>query len=118
MLHPEVATVLQATPEFADRYLDLAEAAGGDPGVAATFTELADYVAGLLDTIDRCTPVLTRCLDGVESVAVSSDEAAEIVAWAFLDSLAPDDRRRLMGWLGPRTLALMHEVDPDPGPDA
>ena len=39
-------------------------------------------------------------------MAVSSEDAAELVAWAFLDSLSPDDRRRLGGWLGPRTRSL------------
>jgi hypothetical protein len=115
MLDPEVTVMLEASPGFIDRYLDLAEAADGDPGVAATLTELADYVAGLAAEIERVTPVLARCLDGVESVAASSEEAAELVAWAFLDSLSPDDRRRLGRWLGPRTRALLHEVDPDPG---
>ena len=115
MMDAEIAVVLEAAPGFVDRYLDLAEAADGDPGVAATFTELADYVGGLVTEIERCTPVLARCLAGVESVATSSDDAAELVAWAFLDSLSPDDRRRLVGWLGPRTRALLDEVDPDPG---
>lgn len=107
--------VLATAPGFVDRYLDLVEAADGDPGMAATFTELADYVAGLADEIGRLGPVLAQCLLGVESVAASSDEAAEVVAWAFLDSLSPDDRRRLVDWLGPRTRALLHDVDPEPG---
>ncbi len=112
---PEVALVLASAPEFVDRYLDLAEAADGDPGAAATLTELADYVAGLVTEIEHLTPVLARCLEGVESVAVSSDDAAELVAWAFLDSLSPDDRRRLADRFGPHTRALLREVDPEPG---
>jgi hypothetical protein len=116
MLDAELTTVLEAAPGFVDRYLDLAESADGDPGVAATFTELADYVAELLAAIDHYTPILSRCLEGIESVATSSNDGAEVVAWAFLDSLSPDDRRRLVGWVGPRTLALLREVDPDPGP--
>jgi hypothetical protein len=111
MLDPEVTLVLEAAPGFVDRFLDLTEAADGDPGAAATFTELADYVAGLAAEIERFRPVLARCLEGVESIATSSDDAAELVAWAFLDSLSPDDRRRLEGWLGPRTRALLEEVE-------
>jgi hypothetical protein len=114
MIDAQVAVVLEATPGFVHRYLELADAADGDPGMAATFTELAGYVAGLAAEIERCTPVLTRCLDAVESVAASSDDAAEVVAWAFLDSLSPDDRRRLERWLGTRTGALLREVDPGP----
>jgi len=36
------------------------------------------------------------------------------VAWAFLDSLSPDDRRRIAGWLGPRTRELLDDVEPGP----
>jgi len=115
MTDPQVVVVLESAPEFVDRYLDLAEAADGDPGAAATLTELADYVAGLVTEIENLTPLLARCLEGVESVAASSDDAAELVAWAFLDSLSPDDRRRLMERFGPRTRALLREVDPEPG---
>ena len=85
--------------------------------MAATFTELADYVAGLAAEIERFAPVLARCLEAVESVAASSEDAAELVAWAFLDSLSPDDRRRLAGWLGPRTRALLDESIPIPRRD-
>jgi len=46
-------------------------------------------VAELASEIERFTPVLTRCLEGVESVAVSSDEAAELVAWAFSTACPP-----------------------------
>jgi hypothetical protein len=115
MLDPEVGALLESAPGFVGRYLELVEAADGDPGMGATLTELADYVAGLMTEIERLRPVLARCLAGVESVAVSSKDGTELVAWAFLDSFSPDDRRRLAGWLGPRTRALLAEVDPDPG---
>jgi hypothetical protein len=115
MLDPDVSALLESAPGFVGRYLELVEAADGDPGLGATFTELADYVAGLMTEIERFRPVLARCLAGVESVAVSSKDGTELVAWAFLDSFSPDDLRRLAGWLGPRTRALLEEVDPDPG---
>jgi hypothetical protein len=115
MMDDQVAVVLEAAPGFVVRYLELAEAADGDPGMAATLTELADYVAGLTAQIERFRPVLARCLEGVESVAESSDDGAELVAWAFLDSLPPGDRRALARWLGPRTRALVEEVEPGPG---
>lgn len=115
MIDAQVTVVLEAAPGFADRYLELVESGDGDPGVAATLTELADSVAGLAAEMHRNAAVLTQALQGVESLASSSEDSAELVAWAFLDSLSPDDRRRLAGWLGPRTRALLDEIDPDPG---
>ncbi len=74
MLDAHVTVVLEAAPGFVPRYLDLVEAADGDPGMAVTFTELADYVAELVTEVERCTPVLARCLEGVEAVASSSED--------------------------------------------
>ena len=108
--------VLEAAPGFVDRYLDLVEAGDGDPGRAAVLTELADYVAEPRGRDRAARPVLARCLAGrgVGGGAAPTD-GAELVAWAFLDSLSPDDRRRLVGWLGPRTRSLLlHEVEADP----
>jgi len=106
-----LAQVLEATPGFRRRYLGLVEAMDGDPGSAATLTELADYVAEMADEIDRLAPELAGCLAAVEVTALRSDEGAELVAWAFLDSLSPEDRRRLRAWLGPRTTILLAEVE-------
>jgi hypothetical protein len=51
MIDDEVTLLLDQAPEFTDRYLGLVEEADGDPGAAATFVELADYVAGLASTM-------------------------------------------------------------------
>ncbi len=114
MIIPDVATVLDAAPGFVGRYLDLVEAADGDPGAPATFTELADYVAGLAAELERGRPVLARCLEAVESVAAGSPDGAELVAWAFLDSLSPEDRGRLAAGFGPCTRELLEELDAGP----
>jgi hypothetical protein len=116
MIDGDVVVLLEAVPEFADRYLELVAAADGDPGAAVALSELADYVGGLVAEVERYRPVLDRCLEAVESVAARSDDSAELVAWAFLDSLAPEERRRMTGWFGPRTRALLEEVDPKPDP--
>lgn len=116
MIDNDVVVLLEAVPEFAERYLELVASADGDPGAAVALSELADYVGGLVAELERYRPVLDRCLGAVESVAASSDDSAELVAWAFLDSLAPDERRRMTDWFGPRTRALLEEVDPDPDP--
>ena len=110
-MNPVVSALLEATPGFVDRYLDLVEAADGDPGPAATLTELADYVAGLAAAVEELRPPLARCLAAVEALAAGAEDDAELVAWAFLDSLSPDDRRRLAPWLGPVTRALLDEVE-------
>jgi hypothetical protein len=106
-----VKVLLDALPGFVGRYLSLAEAADGEPGAAAAFTELADYVADLVAELDSIAPVLARGLAAIEAVARTSDDHAELVAWAFLDSLSPDDRRRIEVWLGPCTRRLLEEVD-------
>ncbi len=109
--------VLTASPGFRHRYLALVEAADGDPGSAVVMTELADYVAGLADRLGQLGPELARCLAAVEAMATRSDDDAEVVAWAFVDSLSPDDRARLRSWFGPRTRALVAEVEADDADD-
>jgi len=113
MIAPEVATVLEAVPEFAERFLELVESVDGDPGAPAAFTELADFVASLVSSPDSPIPLLARCLAGVEKVARESNDADELVGWSFLDSLCPEDLRRVSPWMGPRTLELADDLDPD-----
>lgn len=103
MIDDEVGLVLERVPEFTGRYLDLVAAADGDPGAAAAFVELADYVAGLAEAVERFRPPLLRCLAGVEAVAETSENAEELIVWSFFDNLSPDDVRRLDPWLGPAT---------------
>ena len=113
-IEPEVVTVLEAVPEFAARYLALVEEADGDPGAAAALTELADYVAEVLASLERQRAVLVRCSLAIDTVVATGPDAEELVAWAFLDSLSPDHLRVLVPWLGPRTKALVRELDPGP----
>ncbi|HTZ09808.1 MAG TPA: hypothetical protein VMB72_12075 [Acidimicrobiales bacterium] len=109
MIPPDVLAILDAVPAFAPGYLAAVAEADGDPGAPAAFTELAEVVAGLLARPDG-GPALGRCLAAVESVAATPD-GAELVAWAFLDSLGPDDRARLRPRCGARTVALLDEVE-------
>ncbi len=111
---PEVVLVLERAPGFTDRYLDLVDAADGDPGAAATFAELADYVAGLAQAVESLRPLLAGCLSAIEAVAGSSENAEELIVWSFLDNLSPDDLDRLDPWLGPRTRSLIDEADRPP----
>lgn len=108
----EVATILDSVPEFADgHYLALVEDGDGVPSAPEVFTELADFVAELVANLDSSKPQLARCLAAVEQVAAVSPEAEELVGWAFLDSLGPDDLRAIGPWLGRRTRELLEEME-------
>lgn len=112
MIDPETAVILSAVPEFRGRYLTLVEEADGDPGGPVAFEELAQFAAELAVQIERSRPVLARVLAGVEEVArASPGTAEELVGWAFLDSLSPDDLARLVPWLGPATRRVLDELD-------
>ena len=109
--HPAVTTLLSGVPEFGPAYLALVEAFDDDPGGPAVFTELADFVADRLVAIEAERPVLERALAAVESVAAAGGEADELVGYAFLDSLSPEDRRLIAPWLGPATRLLLEALD-------
>jgi hypothetical protein len=106
VIEPEIRSVLEAVPEFVDRYLELVESADGDPGAAAAFTELADFVADRLSGPKHSPALVARSLAAIEKVARESDDAEALVGWAFLDSFSADDLRRLQPWLGPQTLTV------------
>jgi hypothetical protein len=109
-----VDKLLEAVPEFADRYLALVEAADDDPGAAAALTELARFVAGLLASLEHHRAVLARCGSVLDDLASTGPDAEDLVTWAFLDRLSPDERRVLAPWFGARTLALVRELEPGP----
>jgi hypothetical protein len=111
-----VALLLHQLPEFEAAYIDLVDTFDDAPGGASVFTELADFVSSRLTAVESERPVLERALGAVEMVADGQDaESAELVGYAFLDSLSPDDRRRIRPWLGPRTRSLLDELDSGSG---
>jgi len=109
--HPAVTALLNGVPEFGPAYLALVEVFDDDPGGPAVFTELADFVSERLVAIEAERPVLERALAAVELVATAGGEADELVGYAFLDSLSPEDRRLIIPWLGPATRSLLDELD-------
>ena len=109
--HAAVTALLDQLPEFGPDYLALVEMFDDDPGGPVVFTELADFVARRLATVETERPLLERTLWAVETVAAAGGEAAELVGYAFLDSLSPEDRRRITPWLGPCTRSLLDELD-------
>ena len=111
MIDPEVTILLKALPEFTPAYMELVAACDDDPGAAVVLTGLADFVSSLAESIDRNSPVLDRALAGVETVASGTPDADDLVAGAFLESLSPDDIRRLRPRFGPITTELLDEVE-------
>ncbi|HVB93215.1 MAG TPA: hypothetical protein VND67_02770 [Acidimicrobiales bacterium] len=106
-----MTALLNGVPEFGPAYLALVEVFDDDPGGPAVFTELADFVSERLVAIEAERPVLERALAAVELVATAGGEADELVGYAFLDSLSPEDRRLIIPWLGPATRSLLDELD-------
>ncbi len=109
--------LLGRLPEFVPAYLALADACDDDPGEAAVFVELADFVADRLDLVETGRAVLERALALIEAQldgAARPDRAADLIGLAFFDSFSPENRRCLVPWLGPRSLATLESLD---GPD-
>ncbi len=110
-LEPAVLALLDAVPEFGPTYLALVAAFDDDPGGPVVFTELAEFVADRLDALEGELPVLLRALAAVEAVAGLGGAAGDLVAYAFLDSLSPDERRIIGPLLGEATRSLFDELE-------
>jgi hypothetical protein len=111
VIDPVAVRVLQAVPELAPRYLALTEALDDDPGGVAVLAELADLVTERLGPLAEGAPVLERAFSVVESLAVSESDPTELVGWAFLDALSPDELVQARPWLGPTTRQLLDSLD-------
>ncbi|MHB1548867.1 MAG: hypothetical protein ACYCX8_09045 [Acidimicrobiales bacterium] len=111
---PDDATtaLLSLVPELHATYLELVALADDDPGPAAVFAELAALVAGWLATVGEAQPALDRAFRALEAVAEdASEEALELVGYAFFDNLSPDHQRAAQRWIGPSTRAVMEMLD-------
>jgi hypothetical protein len=117
---PVVTELLHRLPEFGPTYQALVEEFDDDPGGPVVFTELADFVADHLVAAASDQRLLGRSLAAVEAIADQGDELSELIAYAFLDSLSPEDRHLVGPWLGPSTRSLLDglEVGDDWPPEA
>jgi hypothetical protein len=111
VLEPVVDIVLESVPEFRPDFLALVEAFDDDPGGAVVLTELAGFVAERLEAIEVHVPSLHRALAAVDAVARRDEPGSELVAYAFLDSLSPDELRSLAPWFGDATRALVERLE-------
>jgi len=107
----DTALLLDALPEFVPWYLALVRAVDDSPGAPSVFTELASFVADRLAPVESQELVLQRALDALETVASRGAESSELVGYAFLDSLGPDERRMIAPRLGPHTRSLLDEIE-------
>ena len=111
----------------------MVEACDDDPGEPAVFVELADFVSDRLAVLETGRPELERALGLIEAHLERSDDIdastttattaaaattpatpttpTDLVGLAFFDSFSPEDRRRLVPWLGPRSLAALEALD-------
>jgi hypothetical protein len=110
-VNEDVRVIIDAVPALARSYVFLVEAADGDPGSPTFFAELAEYVADLLGAPERFHHEISACLSAVEIVAQGSEDAMELVGWAFLGQLSPDERTALRLWFGPETSRILDTVD-------
>jgi hypothetical protein len=110
-MEPAVVVLLSALPELRHDFEMLARAADGDPGGAALFGELAETVADLAHDVDDHLRDLARYLAAVERVARTCVDAEELVGWAFLDSLSPQEIRILEPLLGAWTKSIVRHME-------
>lgn len=109
---PEVATLIQAVPEFVFRYLDLVEEADGVPGAEAVFCDFADFVSDVATKGDEQAPaMLARYVTAIETVASTSEDAEDLIGWSFLDYLSLEARQAILPLIGPATLAILETVE-------
>jgi hypothetical protein len=112
-----IDALVTGLPEFAPIYLDLVAGCDDDPGGPLILMGLADFVAERLLALESERTVLQRALGLVEHLIECSDDpdvASELVGLAFFDSFSPDDRRRLVPWLGGRSTLALETLDMPP----
>ena len=108
-----VRTLREIVPEFEDHYLDLLDIYDEDLTPQVVFNELADFVTELLQDGDR-EDTLERCFAAVELVAVEPGaDGTGLVAFCFLDQLAPFALEMTRSYLEPITETILELVDQD-----
>ncbi|MGD0984076.1 MAG: hypothetical protein ABSA65_09715 [Acidimicrobiales bacterium] len=100
-------------PEFEDHYLDLLDIYDEDLTPQVVFNELADFVTELVQHGDH-EDTLERCFAAVELVAVEPGaDGTGLVAFCFLDQLAPFALERTRSYLEPITETILELVEQD-----
>ena len=110
---PRRTDLRENVPEFEDHYRDLEDIYDEDLTPQVVFNELADFVTELLQHGDR-EDTLERCFAAVELVAVEPGaDGTGLVAFCFLDQLAPFALEMARSYLEPITETILELVDQD-----
>jgi hypothetical protein len=108
-----VRILRDAVPEFEGHYLDLVDLYDEDLTPQVVFNELADFVTELLRHGDR-EDTLARCFAAVELVAIEPGaDGTGLVAFCFLDQLAPFALEMTRSYLEPITETILELVEQD-----
>ncbi|MGO9333944.1 MAG: hypothetical protein ACLQCU_07840 [Acidimicrobiales bacterium] len=108
-----VRILREKVPEFESHYLDLADIYDEDLTPQVVFNELADFVTELLQLGDR-EETLERCFAALELVAVEPGaDGTGLVAFCFLDQLAPLALERIRSYLDPVSETILELVEQD-----
>ena len=100
-------------PEFDDNFLDLLDIYDEDLTPQVVFNELADFVTELLQNGDH-EDTLERCFAALELVAVEPGaDGTGLVAFCFLDQLAPFALEMARSDLEPVTGTILELVEQD-----
>ena len=111
---PVVGPLLSAVPEFGPSYLALVAGCEDDPGEPVILMELAEFLTGRLTVLHRTGPLVDRILAVIEGHLETLDDdpvGCDLVAFAFFDSLSPEERSRLLPSLRPRARELSLALD-------
>ncbi len=113
-----VEALRERLPEFTPVYLALVDACGDDPGEPLILTELADFVAARLSSVETEANMLRRALATIEvcvsSLSADAHDSVDMLAGAFFDSFSPEEGCHLLEWLGPCSRAFLEQLDSSP----
>ncbi len=106
--------IMAVVPELLEAVTELTAAADGPVGTAVLLGALADLVAAHLPAAAWHAGVLARSAQAIEVLLEACDDPVGTSA-AFFDALDPEQRYRMVPWLGPTGAAALEQLDVEAG---
>ncbi len=106
--------IMAVVPELLEAVTELTAAADGPVGTAVLLGALADLVAAHLPAAAWHAGVLARSAQAIEVLLEACDDPVGTSA-AFFDALDPEQRYRMVPWLGPTGAAALEHLDVEAG---